>query len=100
MQHSYKYYIKQGGIYMPRVFLKAREPFSSYSHFIGAVLSGIGLFAMLLRMLTTDTANGQISASVIIFVFPSSDCILPAAYTIIPAGMNQSCASSKNLTTA
>ena len=29
---------------MPRAFLKAREPFSSYSHFIGAVLSGAGLF--------------------------------------------------------
>lgn len=52
---------------MPRVFLKAREPFSSYSHFVGAVLSGIGLLTMLLRMLTTDTANGQVAASVIIF---------------------------------
>ena len=52
---------------MPRVFLKAREPFSSYSHFVGAVLSGIGLFAMLIRMLTIDTANGQMAASVIIF---------------------------------
>ena len=36
---------------MPRMFLKAREPFSSYSHFIGAVLSGAGLGCMLLRML-------------------------------------------------
>ncbi|MFR1151387.1 MAG: hypothetical protein ACLSDM_07520 [Butyricicoccus sp.] len=27
---------------MPRAFLN-REPFSSYSHFIGAVLSGAGL---------------------------------------------------------
>lgn len=52
---------------MPRVFLKAREPFSSYSHFVGAVLSGLGLFAMLIRMLTIDTANGQMAASVIIF---------------------------------
>lgn len=52
---------------MPRVFLKAREPFSSYSHFVGAVLSGIGLFAMLIRMLTIDAANGQMAASVIIF---------------------------------
>lgn len=52
---------------MPRVFLKAREPFSSYSHFVGAVLSGIGLFAMLIRMLTLDTASGQMAASVIIF---------------------------------
>ena len=36
---------------MPRVFLRAREPFSSYSHFVGAVLSRIGLFAMLLRLM-------------------------------------------------
>lgn len=36
---------------MPHVFHKAREPFSSYSHFIGAVLSGFGLAVMLLRML-------------------------------------------------
>ena len=36
---------------MPRAFLKAREPFSSYSHFIGAVLSGAGLFVLLVRLL-------------------------------------------------
>lgn len=36
---------------MPRLFLRAREPFSSYSHFIGAVLSAAGLACMLLRML-------------------------------------------------
>ena len=35
---------------MPRLFLHAREPFSSYSHFVGAVLSGAGLACMLLRM--------------------------------------------------
>lgn len=52
---------------MPRIFLKAREPFSSYSHFVGAILSGIGLLAMLLRLLTIDTANGQKAASVMIF---------------------------------
>lgn len=52
---------------MPRVFLKAREPFSSYSHFVGAVLSGVGLFAMLIRLLTIDTASGQMAASAIIF---------------------------------
>ena len=38
---------------MPRAFLKAREPFSSYSHFIGAVLSGAGLFVLLVRLLST-----------------------------------------------
>lgn len=36
---------------MPHLFLKAREPFSSYSHFLGAVLSGAGLALILLRML-------------------------------------------------
>lgn len=35
---------------MPRLFAKAREPFSSYSHFIGAVLSGAGMLAMLVHM--------------------------------------------------
>lgn len=35
---------------MPLAFRKAREPFSSYSHFLGAVLSGVGLAAMLIRM--------------------------------------------------
>lgn len=35
---------------MPRLFTKAREPFSSYSHFIGAVLSAVGLLAMLVHM--------------------------------------------------
>lgn len=40
---------------MPHLFLKAREPFSSYSHFLGAVLSGAGLACMLLRMLLTGS---------------------------------------------
>lgn len=35
---------------MPYTFLRAREPFSSYSHFIGAVCSGVGLLGMILRM--------------------------------------------------
>lgn len=32
---------------MPRIFQKARDPFSCYSHFLGAVGSVIGLFLML-----------------------------------------------------
>ncbi len=36
---------------MPHTFLHAREPFSSYSHFIGAVLSGLGLASMILKMI-------------------------------------------------
>lgn len=52
---------------MPRAFMKAREPFSSYSHFIGAVLSGIGLFAMLVRLLVDSTVSGQMAAAAVVF---------------------------------
>lgn len=52
---------------MPRAFLKAREPFSSYSHFIGAVLSGVGLFAMLVRLLFDNTVSGQMAAAAVVF---------------------------------
>ena len=52
---------------MPRVFLRAREPFSSYSHFVGAVLSGIGLFAMLLRLMLYDTVSGQLAVAAVVF---------------------------------
>lgn len=34
---------------MPRMFIKAREPFSSYSHFIGAIAAACGLAIMLIR---------------------------------------------------
>ncbi len=51
---------------MPRLFQKAREPFSSYSHFLGAVLSGAGLACMLLRMLLAG-AGGVIIFSVTLF---------------------------------
>ena len=51
---------------MPRLFLHAREPFSSYSHFIGAVLSGAGLACMLLRMFVTG-ADGITIFSVTLF---------------------------------
>ena len=52
---------------MPRVFLRAREPFSSYSHFVGAVLSEIGLFAMLLRLMLDDTVSGQLAVAAVVF---------------------------------
>ena len=52
---------------MSRTFLKAREPFSSYSHFIGAVLSGVGLLAMLLRLLLDDAVSGQMAAAAVVF---------------------------------
>ena len=52
---------------MPRAFLRAREPFSSYSHFVGAVLSGVGLFAMLLRLLLDDAVSAQMAAASVVF---------------------------------
>lgn len=52
---------------MPRTFLKAREPFSSYSHFVGAVLSGLGLAVMLLRLLLNGPVDGSIAAAAMVF---------------------------------
>ena len=48
---------------MPRAFLKAPEPFSSYSHFIGAVLSGAGLFVLLVRLLFDSSVTGSLAAA-------------------------------------
>lgn len=52
---------------MPRAFLKAREPFSCYSHFIGAVLSAVGLFALLVRLLVQPDISGQLAGAAIVF---------------------------------
>ena len=52
---------------MPRAFMRAREPFSSYSHFVGAVLSGVGLLAMLLRLLSEPAVTGQLAAAAVVF---------------------------------
>ena len=52
---------------MPRAFLNAREPFSSYSHFIGAVLSGAGLFILLIRMLFDASVTGPLAAASVVF---------------------------------
>ena len=51
---------------MPRAFLKAREPFSSYSHFIGAVLSGAGLFVLLVRLLFDSSVTGSLAAAAVV----------------------------------
>ena len=51
---------------MPKSFLKAREPFSSYSHFIGAVAAGAGLLIMLLRGVA-DGVSLQTGLSVLLF---------------------------------
>lgn len=52
---------------MPRIFMKAREPFSSYSHFVGAVISIIGLITMLVRLMIRESASAETTLSVIIF---------------------------------
>ena len=52
---------------MPRAFLKAREPFSCYSHFVGAVLSAVGLFALLVRLLVQPDISGQLAGAAVVF---------------------------------
>lgn len=52
---------------MPRAFRNAREPFSSYSHFIGAVLSGAGLFILLIRLLFDQSVSGPLAAAAVLF---------------------------------
>ena len=51
---------------MPRLFAKAREPFSSYSHFIGAVLSAVGLLAMVVHM---ERFGASVRTAVSVLVF-------------------------------
>ena len=52
---------------MPIVFKKAREPISSYSHFLGAVLSVIGLGAMAIRFIATNSAGLLTVVSALLF---------------------------------
>lgn len=52
---------------MPKIFQKAREPFSSYSHFVGAVLSVVGLAGMLLRVMLLPQVGWRTVCSVVIF---------------------------------
>lgn len=50
---------------MPRAFCGARDPFSSYSHFIGAALSVVGLLLVLVRGAEDGAAAIAVGASVI-----------------------------------
>ena len=52
---------------MPRIFQKARDPISSYSHFIGAALSLIGLVAMAIQLALTPGQNPLNAVSCILF---------------------------------
>ena len=76
---------------MPRAFLRAREPFSSYSHFVGAVLSGVGLFAMVLRLLLDDAVSGQMAAAAVVFCLSLIALYSPAASITFPAGARLCC---------
>lgn len=51
---------------MRLVFSKAREPFSSFSHFVGAILSAMGLLFMVLR-LAMDGSTASTSFAVVLF---------------------------------
>ena len=51
---------------MSRYFSHAREPMSSYTHFWGAVLSGVGILALLGRGLARDAA-GPVLAGALLF---------------------------------
>ena len=76
---------------MPRAFLKAREPFSSYSHFIGAVLSGAGLFVLLVRLLFDPSVTGSLAAAAVVFCLSLIALTPQAACTISPAAAKPSC---------
>ena len=52
---------------MPRAFLKARDPFSCYSHFVGAVLSVSGLLILLLRLLFDPDISGLLAGAAVVF---------------------------------
>ncbi len=52
---------------MPCAFAKAREPFSSFSHFIGAVLSGVGLGVLVLRLLFGGSVPAPMAAAAVVF---------------------------------
>lgn len=76
---------------MPRAFLKAREPFSSYSHFIGAVLSGAGLFVLLVRLLFDSSVTGSLGGGCRVFCLTLIALYSASACTISPAAARPSC---------
>ena len=51
---------------MPRILIKAREPFSSYSHFVGAIAAACGLAIMLIRAVTKGV-DALTALSVLLF---------------------------------
>ncbi len=52
---------------MPRIFQKARDPISSYSHFIGAALSLLGLIVMSVHLAMQENITKASVASSVVF---------------------------------
>lgn len=52
---------------MPKIFQKARDPISSYTHFIGAVLSLLGLVAMCVHLVSQQDWEMKAAVSSILF---------------------------------
>ncbi len=52
---------------MPHIFLKARDPISSYSHFIGAGLSLLGLAVMILHLAVSGPVSLMTVISTLLF---------------------------------
>ncbi|MCR2024523.1 PAQR family membrane homeostasis protein TrhA [Anaerotruncus colihominis] len=52
---------------MPRIFQRARDPISSYTHFIGAALSLVGLAAMVIELMLTSEQSPLNAVSCILF---------------------------------
>lgn len=46
---------------MPKLFLNARDPLSSYTHFIGFILSVAGTIIMILKIIRNDFHDAQIT---------------------------------------
>lgn len=52
---------------MPKIFEKARDPISSFSHFVGAGLSFFGLIAMCIHLVLQDSWEIKAAVSSILF---------------------------------
>ena len=52
---------------MPRIFHQARDPISSYSHFLGAGLSVVGLILMLFRLSKGGNASATTVTACVLF---------------------------------
>ena len=69
--HPYKVVLKtillRGGINMPKFFWKAKDPISSYTHFLGAVFAVIGTILLIVKTAMNPESNIWHVLSVVIF---------------------------------